>query len=182
MSLHVTEKTWWTLSSPWCSFLIVLKHRRRSSWQVSHDGSVGEWMYLHCLSSPWPWFKWILVTKSAKLLKNATENRHPKKHLSLSVAICDRKHANRIPRPEVGVSLVVKANVKATTKKLDYYVEVTNREWSFCSNRWVKVGRGQLWSNQSPCARDWNFSKNFSREQANAPIEEKGLCQTMEKL
>jgi len=31
---------------------------------------------------------------SAKLRKSATEKRDPKKHLSLSVAICDRKHAN----------------------------------------------------------------------------------------
>ena len=49
--------------------------------------------------------KWILVTKSAKLLKSATEKRDPKKHLSL--AICDQKHANRNLRPKVGVSVVV---------------------------------------------------------------------------
>ena len=29
----------------------------------------------------------------AKLLKSVTENRDPKQHLSLSVAICDRKYA-----------------------------------------------------------------------------------------
>jgi len=59
-----------------------------------------------------------------------------------------------------------------------------NPEQSFGSNRWVKVGRGQLWSIQSlswtqlryltaaECSRtrDRNFSKNFSRERTNAPI------------
>jgi len=45
--------------------------------------------------------------KSARLLKSATGKRDPKKHLSLSVGICDRKQANRIPRPKVGISLVV---------------------------------------------------------------------------
>jgi len=35
------------------------------------------------------------------------QKRNPKKCFPLSVAICDRKHANRIPRPKVGVSLVV---------------------------------------------------------------------------
>jgi len=39
---------------------------------------------------------------------SATEKRDPKKHLSLSVAICDQKHTNRVPRPKVGVSLVVR--------------------------------------------------------------------------
>jgi len=34
--------------------------------------------------------KWISVLKSAKLRKSAAEKRDPKKHLSLSVAICDR--------------------------------------------------------------------------------------------
>jgi len=38
--------------------------------------------------------KWFSVAKSAKLLKSATERRDPKKHLSPSVAICDRKHPN----------------------------------------------------------------------------------------
>jgi len=38
----------------------------------------------------------------------------------------------------------IQANVKVTAKRLDYYVEITNRERSFGSNRWVKVGRGQL--------------------------------------
>jgi len=36
----------------------------------------------------------VTVAKSAKLLKSASEKRNPKKHLSPSVAICDRKHAN----------------------------------------------------------------------------------------
>ena len=41
------------------------------------------------------------ISKSAKLLKSAIEKLNPKKHLSLSVAICDRKRANRIPLPKV---------------------------------------------------------------------------------
>ena len=57
------------------------------------------------------------------------------------------------------------------------------RERSFGSNRWVQVGRGQLWSDQSPswtqqrfltateCSRtcDRNLSKNIDREHADAP-------------
>ena len=62
--------------------------------------------------------KWISVTKSAK------------KNLPPLVAICDQKHANRIPR----LSVVVSANVKATAKRLDYYAEITNLERSFGSN------------------------------------------------
>jgi len=91
------------------------------------------------------------------------------------------KYANRIPRPK-GVGLVVQANVKVTSRRLDDYIEIRNREWSFGSNR-VKVGRGRLWSDQSSswtqqlfltateCSRtrDRNFSKNFAREHANAP-------------
>jgi len=94
------------------------------------------------------------------------------------------KHVNRIPRQKVGVSLVVQANVKVTAKRLDYYVERANRERSFGSNRWVKVGRRQLCSNQSPSwtqqrflaatkrsrARDRNLTQNFGYEHANAPI------------
>jgi len=38
---------------------------------------------------------WISVAKSAKLSKGASEKHALKKHLSLSVAVCDRKHANR---------------------------------------------------------------------------------------
>jgi len=72
--------------------------------------------------------RWISVAKSVKLRKSATERRDPKKHLSFSVGISDQKHANRIPRPKVGVSLVVQANVKVTAKRLDYFVEITNRE------------------------------------------------------
>ena len=45
--------------------------------------------------------------KSAKLFKSATEKRNLKKHLPLSVAIRDRQHADKIPRPDVGVSVVV---------------------------------------------------------------------------
>jgi len=41
--------------------------------------------------------EWISIAKSAKLCRSATEKRDPKKHLPLSVTICDRKHANRIP-------------------------------------------------------------------------------------
>ena len=40
-------------------------------------------------------------------------------------------------------------NVKVTSKRLDYYIEITNRERSFSSNRQVKVERGQLWSDPS---------------------------------
>jgi len=47
--------------------------------------------------------KWISVAKSGKLLKNATEKNDPKKHLLLSVTICDRKHVNRIPHQKVVV-------------------------------------------------------------------------------
>jgi len=36
-----------------------------------------------------------------------TEMDFTEKHLPLSVAICDRNHANRIPRRKVGVGLVV---------------------------------------------------------------------------
>jgi len=60
-------------------------------------------------------------------------------------------------------------------------------EWSFGSNRWVKVGRGQFWSIQSPSwtqlrfltatecshAHDRNFSKNFGRQRVNPPIVSK---------
>jgi len=49
----------------------------------------------------------ISVAKSTIVLKSAIQKRDPKKHLSFSVAICDRKHASRIPRPKVSVSLVV---------------------------------------------------------------------------
>jgi len=41
--------------------------------------------------------------KFAKLRKSVTEKRDPKKHLLLSVAIRDRKHANRILRPKLVV-------------------------------------------------------------------------------
>jgi len=84
--------------------------------------------------------KWVFVAKFAKLLKSTTEKRNPKKHLSLSVAICDRKHANRIPRPKAGVSLLFYANVRVTAKRLDYYFGITNRERPFGSNR----GGGEL--------------------------------------
>ena len=67
--------------------------------------------------------KWISVAKSAKLGKSATKKRDPKRHLSLSAAICDRKNANRILRPKVGVSLVVQPNVKVIAKRLDYYID-----------------------------------------------------------
>ena len=41
--------------------------------------------------------------RAIRVLKSATKNRDPKNHLSLSDAICDRKHANRIPQPKVVV-------------------------------------------------------------------------------
>jgi len=60
---------------------------------------------------------------------------------------------------------------------------IANRERLFGSNRWVEVGRGQLWSDQSPSwtqlrfltatvhmclrARDQNFFKNFGCKHAN---------------
>ena len=69
--------------------------------------------------------KYVLVTKSKTLFKSATRKWDLKKHLSVSVAVCDRKHANRIPRPKVGVSLVVQANVKVVAKSLDYYAGIT---------------------------------------------------------
>ena len=113
--------------------------------------------------------KSISVAKSARLLKSATKKRDPKKHLSLS--ICDRKQANRIPRLKVGISLAVEANVKVTPKSFDYCGEIVNRQRSFGSNQRVKVGKG---SDQSPSwtlfpHRDRNFWKNFGREHANAP-------------
>jgi len=52
--------------------------------------------------------------KSKKLFKSATDKHNLKKHLSLSVAVCDQKHANRIPRPKVSISEVIQANVKVT--------------------------------------------------------------------
>jgi len=54
------------------------------------------------------------------------EKRDLKKHFSLSVAVCGRNYANRIPRLRVGISVVAYANV--TTRRLDYYVGITNRE------------------------------------------------------
>ena len=47
--------------------------------------------------------KCITVTKSAKLCKSVAEKLDPKKHLSFLVAICDQKHANRIPQSKVVV-------------------------------------------------------------------------------
>jgi len=55
-------------------------------------------------------------------------------------------------RPKVGVSLVVKANVKITAERLDYYIEIMNCKRSFGSNR-VKVGRRQLYGISSPQPR-----------------------------
>jgi len=51
---------------------------------------------------------------------SATEKCDPKKHLPLLAAVC--------------VRLVVKANVKITAKRIDYYVGITNRERLFGSN------------------------------------------------
>ena len=93
------------------------------------------------------------------------------------------RSGNRIPWLKVGVSMVVEPNVKVTVKRLDYYIGITNREGLFGSNRWVKVERGQLWSDQSPSwtqlrfliatvcsrARDRNLFKIFGGECANAP-------------
>ena len=120
--------------------------------------------------------------KSAKLLKSATKKRDPKKHLSL--AIRDRKHANRIPRSEVGASLVVYANVKVTTKRFDYYGVIMNRERSALPNEF-KLGEDNsdqikvhpelnCVSSRRPCVcmlATEPFSKNFSREHANASLK-----------
>jgi len=84
------------------------------------------------------------ISISAKLLKSETEKRDSKSIFPFSVAICDRNHPNGISRPEVGVILVVWANVKVPAKRLDHYIEITNHEGLFGSNRGVKVGRGQL--------------------------------------
>ena len=88
-----------------------------------------------------------MVAKSANLRK--TEKRDLIKHLTLSTESMrtefrDRKHADRIPRLKVGVSLVVEVNVKVTTKRLDYYIEITNRERLCALTNGLKVGRGQL--------------------------------------
>jgi len=99
--------------------------------------------------------KWILVAKSLKMSRSATEKRNLKKHLSLSAAASDQNHANRISRLKVGVCMLVYANVKVTAKRLDYYVGIKKRERLFGSNRWVKVKREQLWCDQ-------NFLLKFS--------------------
>jgi len=62
---------------------------------------IGAFAARSTLSQP----KWISVVIFATPRKSATEKRDLKKHISLSVAICDRKPAERIPRPKVGVSL-----------------------------------------------------------------------------
>ena len=65
-----------------------------------------------------------------------------------------------------------------------------NHEGSFGSNRRVKVGRRQLWSDPSPswtqqrfltatdCSRprDRNLSQNYGREHANVPIDQTMKC------
>ena len=88
--------------------------------------------------------KWISVLKSATLFRSATEKCDLKKHLSLSVAACDRNHASRISRLKLSASMVVLENIKVTAKSLDDYVGIMNRKRSFGSNRRVKVERGQL--------------------------------------
>ena len=70
----------------------------------------------------------ISVVKSAKLFKSTTEKRDPKKHLSLSVTVCDRRRVNRISRPKVGVSLSSLGKCQGYCEVLDYYVGITNRE------------------------------------------------------
>jgi len=73
----------------------------------------------------------LFPTKKDFSRKCATEKGDPKKHLSLSVAICDWKHGNRIRSAMESSSL----------GKCQGYRRG--------SNRLVKVGRGQLWSDQS---------------------------------
>ena len=103
--------------------------------------------------------------ESSKVLKSATEKRNPKKHLSLLVAIDDRTHANRISRPKIGASLLVKANVNVTAKRLDYCVGITNCERSFGSKTQLRFLTATVCSH----ARNWIFF-NFGCEHANAPI------------
>jgi len=134
----------------WCSGMA----QRQTHWAHGFDVLV--------FSRP----KWSLIAKSKKLLKT---------HILFFVAVCDRKHPNRIPRPKVGVSVVVWANVKVVAKRL----EITNRGRLFDSNQGVKVERGQLWCDRNP---SWtqlrfptvtvylrlSFFKNFCGEHANA--------------
>jgi len=49
----------------------------------------------------------FLLLKHGKLFESATEKLDLKMHLSLSVTVCVRKHANRLSRPKVGISVVV---------------------------------------------------------------------------
>ena len=63
-----------------------------------------------------------------QLFMSVIEKHDLQRRLSFSVAVCNRKHANRILRPEVGVSVVVWANVKVIAKGLDNYVGIMNRE------------------------------------------------------
>ena len=101
---------------------------------------------------PLTWQLIAMVIGIAKLRKSATEKRNPKKHFSLSLAICDWKHVNRILQQKVGV-------------------EITNHEQSFGSKRLIKVERGQL----SP-EIDRNLSRNFGRERANACLKAKSCA------
>jgi len=65
------------------------------------------------------------------MFKSATEKHNLKKHLSRTDAACDRKHVNRTLRPKVDISVVVYSNIKVTTKRLDYFVGITNP--NYCS-------------------------------------------------
>jgi len=80
---------------------------------------------------------WFFVTEIRNLL-NCAKARPKARSKKSSFTFCRGqrpKHAIRVPRPIIGVSLVVQANVKVTVKRLDYYIERTNRERSFGSNR-----------------------------------------------
>jgi len=55
--------------------------------------------------SVFPRLKWISVAKSTKRLESATEERDSTQHLCLSVAACNRNHANGISRLKVGASM-----------------------------------------------------------------------------
>jgi len=116
--------------------------------------------------------KWIPFAKFAKHFRRAIERCNLKKHLLLLAEVCNRNQANRISRLKVGASIVVEANVKVTTKRLDCYIGIKNRERSFDSNRWVKVERTILmrlkfvllaWS------RDWIFLIVTNWKHANGP-------------
>jgi len=91
------------------------------------------------------------------------------------------RSGNRIPWLKVGVSMVVEPNVKVTVKRLDYFIGITYREWSFGSNWRVKVEREQLWCDRNILgfsdgdrvfARfDWNLLSATDWKHMDRPID-----------